>query len=122
MQTSDQQLSLVNLAGGAAVEKFDIELARVIRNLLDPNTTVKPREITVKVKLAPANERRDQLAMRVEVTSKLGAHAPLDVGGFMGIQDGRPVAFELVQKQLPMFDQPKDGDVTDITDYRKEAD
>lgn len=50
-------LSLENMFGGAAVEMFDRQLARVYNNIGDINTDLNAREITLKVKFTPSKDR-----------------------------------------------------------------
>lgn len=65
-----QPLSLANLAGGAAIERFDIELARVLENIADPNTSLKPRKITLEVVIKP-DDRREGCDIGVSCAAKL---------------------------------------------------
>ena len=49
MHTNEEKLTLSNLGNGAAVELFGIELRRVLKDVMDPNTDPKAvREITLK--------------------------------------------------------------------------
>lgn len=52
-------ISIDGLAGGAAVEKLNIELRKLAENVLDPNT--KPdavRTITLTIKIKPNDQRQ----------------------------------------------------------------
>jgi len=56
--TKLETVSLDNLGGGAAVEKFNDELVEVLRNIQDPNTSpTAMREIKLTVSLKPAEDR-----------------------------------------------------------------
>lgn len=48
-----EDVTLSNLAGGGVVERFDDELKVVLKNMLDPNTTLGVREVNLKVKIKP---------------------------------------------------------------------
>lgn len=66
----DLRVSLKDLANGGTQEVFDYELARVLENIMDPNTTEKAREINIKVKIKP-NKERDYCDVSIDCTSKL---------------------------------------------------
>jgi hypothetical protein len=61
------QISLVNIKGGAAVDMFDRALSKVMANIADINTTMKEREIHIKVKVWPADDRRSIVKFNIEV-------------------------------------------------------
>lgn len=53
-----QSVSLATLANGAAIERFDHELQRVLENIADFNTDAKAvREVNLKVKIKPTDDR-----------------------------------------------------------------
>ncbi len=52
-----ERLTLSTISGGALIEQFDRALNSVVNNLADINTTIKPREIHLKVKMVPSNDR-----------------------------------------------------------------
>lgn len=71
MKTKDEVMNLSNIGGGAAMEIFDLELAKVLRNIMDPNTDPKAiREIVIKVRFRPDDDR-DLGAVEVVGGSKL---------------------------------------------------
>jgi hypothetical protein len=80
-----QPINLVTLAGGAAVERFDRELSRVLNNIADVNTDAEQvREITLKIKFKPTAEREHGLiAVRVGAESKLAAAKAHGTGIYM---------------------------------------
>ncbi len=103
MKTNDVALSIINMANGAACEQFDYELGRVIRNIADPNTPAKKaREVTLKIKITP-DENRMIGAMEVTVDSKLASQQTLLTALVMGVENGKPVAREMVPDQQPLF-------------------
>jgi len=58
MITKDEEMDLTNIGGGAAVEKFDIELKKVLKDIMDPNTDPKARrDIIIKVLFIPDENR-----------------------------------------------------------------
>jgi len=92
-------LSLVNLARGAAIEIFDNELARVLDNILDPNTTEAAREIRLTVKFKP-NDNRDLIEVLTECSSRVASSPPIKTQIFLGRTAEGIVASEYHPKQL----------------------
>jgi hypothetical protein len=93
------RLSLGNLYGGGAIEKFDAELDRVLQNIVDINSGEGPREVTLKVKLKPDKDR-SFCSVEVQVSSKLQPEEPFGTQMFLGREGGRAVAFEHNPEQL----------------------
>jgi hypothetical protein len=54
---NDEKMSLATIKDGAAVEMFDLALARVLANVADINTDIKPRKITLTVTITPNKDR-----------------------------------------------------------------
>lgn len=97
-------LNLQNLHGGAALELFDIELQRVLENILDVNTSPGAREITLRIKIIP-NERRDEIGIEIYPDSKMGKRKAISTAAYVGRQGGKgAVAQEIPKKQIPLFD------------------
>lgn len=68
MQLELNQMTLANLGGGAAVERFQEELQKVITNILDPNTEAQAkRSVVLKVTIKPekiaCEDNPDQLTI-----------------------------------------------------------
>ena len=115
MKTNEVALSLINMANGAVCEQFDYELGRAVRNIADPNTPAKKaREVILKVKITP-DENRMMGAIEVTVDSKLAAPSALQTALVMGLENGKPVARELIPDQQPLF-------VTNVVPIKREED
>ena len=74
------EMTLANLGEGAAVERFQEELTKVIENILDPNTEAETkRAVVMKVTIKPDKGR---VHGRVEVTceARLAAARLRDAG------------------------------------------
>lgn len=53
-------ISLDRLCGGALLERFTAEMAKIGRNIMDPNTDPeKPRTLTIKLTFKPDKRRRN---------------------------------------------------------------
>ena len=100
MRPEEEVLSLSNVGQGAAIEKFDLELDRCLRNILDPNTEDGPREIVLKVVLKP-NEKRSLVEIGVHCKSNLKPLVSFTTAAAIGRVGGQVEARELVQQQLP---------------------
>lgn len=60
--------SIMQMAGGAFLERVDYEMEKVVENILDPNTkATKTRKITVTIELTPDDDRSK---IDVNVTAK----------------------------------------------------
>lgn len=71
-----EKATLLNLAEGAAPEKFQFELERVIENIKDLNTDPKAkRKVILEVTFSPDAERRT-VAVEISAKSKLIAEVP----------------------------------------------
>jgi hypothetical protein len=92
-QNEVADVGLVNLMGGLAVERFNDEFARVLANIVDPNTTLKERSITLKVKIKP-DSARDLGRVVIDCDSKMAPVRPMESKVFIAITTKGPVATE----------------------------
>lgn len=96
------KLSLTNIKGGGAVEMFDRALAKVLENINDINTTLKPREINLKVTFQPSDDRT-LVAMSVACSPKLqGQEAEKLTADLKLDSRGRAFAMERSNNQRPL--------------------
>ena len=111
-----KELSLSTICDGAAVERFDYELQRVLENILDPNTEAKePREITLKVKIKPT-EDREIFQSTMKVTSKLAGLSPVIGTGIVSKDiNGKAEAHEYAHPKQQELDFENSGKVTPMT-------
>lgn len=104
-----EHLSLTNIGGGAVDELFQLELERVLDNILDINTEpTKRRSITIKVTILPS-EDRSMGSMFIDVKPDLAPKVTYKTKIFIGREDGQPAAVEHNPKQMPLFDETTDG-------------
>ncbi len=92
---------LDELLDGGVTERFNIEMARVMNNVFDPNTDPKAkRQIQIIIEIKP-NERRDAADFKVDVKSKIAAMSPISQTVFLRQDDeGRVIATEIT-KEIP---------------------
>jgi len=96
-----KDVSLDNLAGGAVVERFNDALAEVLTNILDPNTTLAKRAISLKVEIKP-DENRDFGAIDITCKTTLAPSTPLKTKIYIGRDKTGPVATEYNPQQLSL--------------------
>lgn len=112
-----EKVSLANLAGGAAVERFDAELARVLDNMADQNTKVKEaRTITLKVQIVPTEDRAMGV-VSIQASSKLAGMEKIGSAVEL-VQEGRKqVAYQRTAKQGDLF--PDGAKVMNVGNLKK---
>lgn len=95
MNSSDEKLGIESLASGAAMERFDDALAVVLANIIDPDTGKGVREINLKVKFKP-NDERSMTEIRIECKTKLQPATELTTHAYLGVDiKGMPEAHEI---------------------------
>lgn len=91
-----EKVSLLEMASGAIKEACDVEVGKVIENILDPNTAAtKKREISIKITFTPSADRT-QVNIEAQSQSKLQPNNPVQTALFCGKQGGKTQAIELV--------------------------
>lgn len=115
--SSDSTVSLETIAGGAAVERFNDELAKVVENILDPNTKAEQkRKIVMTFEFTPTATRGFGTC-NVIAEAKLAAPVPVGTGLYFGLDGkGYPIVTEQAQNQPNLFGKgrrPKDDDDLD---------
>ena len=107
----DSFVTLDNLLHGGAGEMFGDELAKLVENILDPNTkATATRTVTLTVTVKPDKTRRKGVAT-VEASSKLAKGEGHETVLYFGTIEGAPVVYEENFRQVAMkFDQqPEDA-------------
>lgn len=62
-------ISLESMAGGAAIERFNVELAKVAANILDPNTPDrKARKVILEVVIKPVSREHSVIEISTKTT------------------------------------------------------
>ena len=100
----NETISLETLKGGAVIQLFNEELAKVMENIMDPNTEAEAvREVTLKVKIKPDRDRATG-SVQIIPTAKLAPAVALGTRMFFGKKGGKYLAWEHdpQQLQLPM--------------------
>jgi hypothetical protein len=98
--TKGETVSLDNIGGGAAVEKFNDALVEVLRNIQDPNTAPNAaREIKLTVTFKPA-EDRGSAAVLIATSQKLAPLKTYKSQVFIGRGTTGIEAREVIQDDL----------------------
>lgn len=80
----NNEKSIVEMCRGGVLERIDMEVGKVLRNIYDLNTEAKkPRSVTVKVTLRP-DDYREHISVSYEVSSKLVPTSSLATSLTMG--------------------------------------
>lgn len=96
-------VNLVNLAQGAAIEKFEREFQRVIENIADVNTDETAiREVVLRIKIKPTSRKAAVLV--VDAVAKLAPEIAEGTTIYFGTRNGQKVAVEQDERQMRMFD------------------
>lgn len=98
-----KEVTIESIANGAVTQQFDYALAKVLKNIEDPNTPAKDaREITIKIKLTP-DETRTTATAHVKVTEKLAGLISTTSPLYITQENGRLKALELKERQPELF-------------------
>lgn len=101
---TEEKITLITICGGAAQERFDYELQRVLDNINDPNYEATAiREVSIVVKIKP-DDGRETIRSEMTVKSKFAPLAPVSSFAVLGKDvHGRNEAHEIKPaKQLPL--------------------
>lgn len=119
---NNERVSLENLGSGAAVELFNLELQRVLDNIIDENTKCGVvREVTLKVRIKP-DEDREWGTVEIAASSKLAPVHPYPTQIIIGKERGKGVATEHDPKQMKMFgkEDAKPGKIVEMMKEKTE--
>ena len=99
-----QSVTLESIGGGALTEIFAHELARVLANINDPNTSEKAkRAISISVVFKPGADR-DLADVELTCVSKLAPVSKVSTRLYVGKSGGKLVAVENDPRQTGLFD------------------
>ena len=115
-KVAGQALSIVNINNGEVVETVDEILQRqIMPNIHDINTTLAPREITIKLKIIPSADR-SMVTIKADCKPNLAGMATIEGTADMAIDaNGKgPYARRRIDRQGDLFAnvQPMRGEGT----------
>lgn len=83
MQEKDTRKSIMEMARGAFMERADYEMARVVDNILDVNTSATAkRKVTITLEFVPDDDRQN-VGVSATVKSTLAATNPVKTSLFI---------------------------------------
>lgn len=98
-KAKSDEMSVVNVKGGAAIELIDLEIDKVLRNIEDPNASGKKRKVIFELEFDP-NEDRTVINIAINIKSVLAGPEPVKLAATISTVEGnRPVAKELDKQQ-----------------------
>lgn len=98
-----KEVTIDSIANGAVTQQFDYALAKVLKNIEDPNTPAKDaREITIKIKLVP-DDTRTLVIANVKVTEKLAGLLSTQSPLYLMQEGGKTKALERKERQPELF-------------------
>lgn len=99
-----KKVSFANLANGAAIERADLEIERVLKNIQDVNTSARvAREVNIKIKIKPSDDRGAG-EITIQATSKLAPVTEHVTQVYIGKDTtGTPEMSQIIEGDL--FDQ-----------------
>lgn len=114
-------VTLTSLKGGAAVEMFEFELARVLENIDDPNYRAKgKRRITLTFDI-DVDDNREIRDVEIGSSAKLAGKKPVTTKVNMGRRQGALILVEFDPRQTDMFDPDAGADVTPINRNKEKS-
>lgn len=99
---NELKVSVLEMARGAIMEQVDLEVSKIIENIVDPNTEAKKkRQLVVTVDFTPSADR-EMVAVSAVAKSKLLPNNAIATSLFVGVDrsTGEVVASEL-KAQMP---------------------
>lgn len=110
-----QNVNIANIAGGALVERADIEIQRVYNNILDLNTDAKKkRKVVITLEFKP-DEERDITDVSFNVKSVIAPTRPI-VTRVAIEKDGNHVVAEELRKGAMQGQTQIDYDTGEVTE------
>lgn len=91
--------SLLEMARGAFLERFDYEVPRIIDNILDPNTKASAkRKITMTMSFVPSDDR---MGIKAELEVKVGLAPTVPVQTFLYVSSNPETGKMQVVEMVP---------------------
>ena len=111
-----EKMSIANLAHGAAMEQFEREFSRVLKNIADPNTDAKKaRKVVITVEVKP-DENRAFANISVTTKSTLTPSVPIKTSMIIDRDNtGNVVAAELLSSSPGQMRIDANGEVQEAT-------
>lgn len=102
------KLNIATIAKGSLMERADIEIENVLRNILDKNTDwKKSRKVTLELEFKATNESREDVFVLLKAKSSISPYNPVQAQIYVGKNDsGQVVAQEYTKNKEYPGQQP----------------
>lgn len=97
------KLNIANIAKGALLERADIEIENVLKNILDKNTDwKKSRKVTLEIGFKSMDESRENVVVELKAKSSVSPYNPVLTQVYVGKDsNGQVVAEEYAKHTIP---------------------
>jgi hypothetical protein len=97
------KLNIANIARGALLERSDIEIDNVLKNILDKNTDWrKARKVTLEIGFKATDESRETVFVELKAKSSISPYNPVMTQLSVGKDnDGKVQAAEFAKGTMP---------------------
>jgi hypothetical protein len=86
------RLNIANIARGSLLERADIEIDKVLNNILDKNTDYKKaRKVTLELEFQATDETRENVSVKLKAKSSVQPYNPVITQIFVGKDNGGQV-------------------------------
>lgn len=95
------KLNIANIARGALLERADVEIDKVLQNIVDKNTDFKKsRKVTLELEFKATDETREAVAVALKAKSSVQPYNPVITQIFVGKDsEGQVVAEEYIRNK-----------------------
>ena len=100
--TQEEKATLLSLARGAAMERFDDEFQKILNNVVDPNSGDGARKVTLTVTLKP-NKERTMADLLIDCKGTVQPPKAVPTVVFIGKDRGQGICFEHDPKQMQIY-------------------
>lgn len=105
----EEKMTLMTIADGAAIEKFDAEFERVMANITDPNTSAqKTRKIRLEFEFRPGSSR-EFVSVKIKSASVLVPETPFESDILLQKENGKVFAVSPNSRQRQIFDEEQNN-------------
>ena len=88
--------SIIEMCGGAFIERADYEIGKILENIADVNTEPnKKRTLTLKFEFTP-NMDRNIIKVIFKAEKKVVPYTPVETGLYLKTENGNSKAYELI--------------------------
>jgi hypothetical protein len=112
-----KELTLSSIAKGKVELAFQRELAKVIKNISEPGTGGKAREVIIKLKFEPYGVDREKASLTVEVSSKLSPQDNITANFDITPNGNIMERFSSTDAPGQMMIDPLSGEIMDTPTY-----